>query len=335
MKDSNTSLTIRTKVASSNLNNNSISTLTPLVRTSSKFGNTSLTASNPHNNSNNSDDEFELPLGNLIIDLDADIEKSNERLSSENESHFASTASNSICKSPTANLGRFESNSKIMSTTNSKTIRDVNNGTQTNQIANTTQSNQTNSKSANQPLQSTSDNSLKLKIKRNSMGGKSSESNLEIVQSSLSTSNYKSTDKTSLTNLAVNNSTSNEVEKKHHSSRKNKNSSHKEKKEKKEKKDKNSSSSSTKTSTTDCFNNSSSSTSEPKEQRNSVVLNLDKKTQLNNQTHDHLDKLNQIKKETLAILKDASSDSPPFKRSKNNDDVSFNLLLIYSYYTVD
>lgn len=223
MKDSNnTSLTIRTKVAS-NLNS-SISSLTPLVRTN-KFGNRHSTgtlttaaasAGNPHNNS---DDEFELPLGNLIIDLDADIEKSNERFSGENsESHHFATAgnqppaasgstsnslSNAIANSTSnqspAGSSPFEA-AKAMST--SKTIRDVNNGTtnsnstqqQNNQSNSATQSNSLSNSSAPsggksssstniQPLTVDKRQDLKLKIKRKNTGGKSSESKLEVVQS--------------------------------------------------------------------------------------------------------------------------------------------------------
>lgn len=363
MKDlNNTSLTIRTKV-SSNLNSNSISSLTPLVRTA-KFDNnnstnTLTTTNNQHLHNNNSDDEFELPLGNLIIDLDADIEKSNERLSSENsESHlFTRTSTTNSNKNSTgtnnsinklSNNNLFEqTNSKAMST--SKTIRDVNSGTnstqQINQLTSSTQatnnlpnssssssnsksSTTTSSSSANlqSNLQSsTVDKSLKLKIKRKSIGGKSSESKLEVVQSDTnprhnSSSNYKSTsiDKNGLNNLPNSTLTTNELEKVKHSSSKNKNgASHK---ERKEKKDKNSNSiSSTKNTNNDSFanltNNNNNDTKEAASQRNPVVLNFDKK--ILNQSFSNDRSFNQINQ-----LKKDSSESPPFKKSKN-DEVSF------------
>lgn len=397
MKDSNnTSLTVRTKVASSL--NNSISSLAPLVRTTTKFGNrnstgtltaaaaAAATASNPQNN-NNSDDEFELPLGNLIIDLDADIEKSNERFSGENsESHHFATAgtqpsaasgssatsslsnsiANSISNQSPAGSNPFEAtNSKAMST--SKTIRDVNNGTtnsnstqqinqstsasQANSLSNsssssggkTTSSSSSSSTGGTANLQSlTVEKSLKLKLKRKSIGGKSSESKpFEVVQSdtnprhnsaSNSSSNYSksssaasSSDKNGLNNLANNsaatNSTTNEVEKIKHSSSKSKNSSHKEKKEKKDKADKNSSgnNSSSAKNSNDAFGNSTPqfNNGDSSKERNPVVLNFDKKALNQSSTtggephHHH--SFNQLKKDA-----NDSVDSPPLKKSKND-----------------
>lgn len=241
----------------------------------------STTTTNDGSAATNFDDdynEWDVGIGDLIIDLDADIEKTNERNGnstqqgiqhhSQQNGTTAQSPSSAVNDSPTSAatfsfLGSPCNNNNLAAAmSNSKSPRlSGNSGVSagaTSSGTGVTTSGSNNSGASVQGSgtfehQATVDKGLKMKIKRKTVGSKYSEAKHEIVQSdtkSSGASSHNLPDNSNASNNSNNCATSastnspansSEAPKSKHSSSKGRNSSHREKKEKNRDKDKNSS----------------------------------------------------------------------------------------------